>query len=741
MIDSVLAHVETARAREPWREFGVEPGGYALVTLHRPALVDDPALLAETVDGLVTLAETCPVVFPVHPRTREQLAAAGHERRLADAGVLLSGPLGYLGVPRARGRGTLRRSPTPAACRRRRRRSVSAASRSAIRPSARSRSSSGRTRSSARGPSRIAEIPGKLETPKPGGPIPLWDGQAGDARRTACCSAFSRGAERPSRRLPDVRDRRRAQLQRQRLPGHRAVRHDDARDGRPPRAGRRRHVGRRRRPHRPRLPPPGDHRPLRRGDAADGQRGRLDPADLQRRDLQPRRDPRGAGVARRPHLAHRPLGHGDDRPRLRAVGDRLHPPLPRHVRAGDLGRALAGAVARARPDRDQAALLQRPPRPDRLRLRDQGAAPGSRPGAGGRRGVVLPLPLLPDDARAPDALPRDQQAAGRDVDADHRRRRDPRAALLGPARERRAAHGRAGSRDRRADPRRAAHLGAAAEGLRRAGRRLPLRRDRLEHERRALLRGRGGHGEDVLDRLRGRVRELQERAPLRAADGRARRRRAPRAAAHRRRPARLPAEDGAAPGRADRRPGLRPGLLRLEARARQRRHRRAGGRGRRRALLGLPGVEGLPQPPALRRPAGAVGPEARRGRRGDADGQGRAARGGVPAPRRRRSADLLGRRRGVHAHAEAAAALDPAAPRARRPQLLGRDRADPQALRRAGLGALAARLDELHGPEHAAARAAADARRQDEHGRQPRGARSRSSTTSSSSSPSRSPRT
>ncbi len=117
--------------------------------------------------------------------------------------------------------------------------------------------------------------------------------------------------------------------------------------------------------------------------------------------------------------------------------------------------------------------------------------------------------------------------------------------------------------------------------------------------------GEEGAGEDVLDRLRGRVRELQERAPLRAADGRARRRRAPRAAAHRRRPARLPAEDGAAPGRADRRPGVRAGLLRLEARARQRRHRRPGRRGRRRALLGLPDLEGLPQPPALRRLAGA----------------------------------------------------------------------------------------------------------------------------------------
>ena len=48
----------------------------------------------------------------------------------------------------------------------------------------------------------------------------------------------------------------------------------------------------------------------------------------------------------------------------------------------------SGALARPRPGRDQAALLLGPPRPDRLRLRDQGAAPGSRAGAGGRRGVA-----------------------------------------------------------------------------------------------------------------------------------------------------------------------------------------------------------------------------------------------------------------------------------------------------------------------------------------------------------------
>jgi UDP-N-acetylglucosamine 2-epimerase (non-hydrolysing) len=92
MIDSVLAHLERARAQEPWRELGVEPGTYGLVTLHRPALVEDPAKLTATIEALRRLADSYPVVFPVHPRTQ------GHLRRLGleTSGIVLTPPLGYL---------------------------------------------------------------------------------------------------------------------------------------------------------------------------------------------------------------------------------------------------------------------------------------------------------------------------------------------------------------------------------------------------------------------------------------------------------------------------------------------------------------------------------------------------------------------------------------------------------------------------------------------------------------------
>ncbi len=96
MIDSVLAHLERAKAREPWVELGVEPGSYALVTLHRPSLVDDPDRLRATADGLVALAASHPVVFPVHPRTRDHLHRLELEARVSEAGVLLTPPLGYL---------------------------------------------------------------------------------------------------------------------------------------------------------------------------------------------------------------------------------------------------------------------------------------------------------------------------------------------------------------------------------------------------------------------------------------------------------------------------------------------------------------------------------------------------------------------------------------------------------------------------------------------------------------------
>jgi len=91
MIDTLVALESRFRAADSAAKLGVKPGEYALVTLHRPALVDGE-LLPETVSRLAELAREMPVVFPVHPRTRKKMEAIESEH----AGLLLSEPLGYV---------------------------------------------------------------------------------------------------------------------------------------------------------------------------------------------------------------------------------------------------------------------------------------------------------------------------------------------------------------------------------------------------------------------------------------------------------------------------------------------------------------------------------------------------------------------------------------------------------------------------------------------------------------------
>jgi UDP-N-acetylglucosamine 2-epimerase (non-hydrolysing) len=77
MIDTLFDRLPAARERAAWVDYGLEQHRYVLATLHRPALVDTPALLARTMDALNVVAQTLPVVFPVHPRTRTRLQALG----------------------------------------------------------------------------------------------------------------------------------------------------------------------------------------------------------------------------------------------------------------------------------------------------------------------------------------------------------------------------------------------------------------------------------------------------------------------------------------------------------------------------------------------------------------------------------------------------------------------------------------------------------------------------------------
>jgi UDP-N-acetylglucosamine 2-epimerase (non-hydrolysing) len=90
MIDSLVAMEARFREAGTAKRLGAVPGEYLLVTLHRPALVDGH-LLPIVLDRLGELSRDLPVIFPVHPRTRQQMAGVD----LAP-GISVVDPVGYL---------------------------------------------------------------------------------------------------------------------------------------------------------------------------------------------------------------------------------------------------------------------------------------------------------------------------------------------------------------------------------------------------------------------------------------------------------------------------------------------------------------------------------------------------------------------------------------------------------------------------------------------------------------------
>ncbi len=96
MIDSLLEHLKIAENSTVREDLGIEGAEYAVVTLHRPSNVDDVDVFGGIVDALCDVARKLPIVFPVHPRTRAKIEEFGFRDRMADAGIRLIEPLGYL---------------------------------------------------------------------------------------------------------------------------------------------------------------------------------------------------------------------------------------------------------------------------------------------------------------------------------------------------------------------------------------------------------------------------------------------------------------------------------------------------------------------------------------------------------------------------------------------------------------------------------------------------------------------
>jgi len=93
-LEMLRPHVERERL---YRDYGVTPKKYGLVTLHRPSNVDARVVLGEICRALARIAKKIPIIFPVHPRTRKNLKSFGLLSSLANTpGLQLIEPLSYV---------------------------------------------------------------------------------------------------------------------------------------------------------------------------------------------------------------------------------------------------------------------------------------------------------------------------------------------------------------------------------------------------------------------------------------------------------------------------------------------------------------------------------------------------------------------------------------------------------------------------------------------------------------------
>lgn len=91
MIDTLLREMPNLRPPDFWKPLGLEPAKYLVLTLHRPANVDDDAGLVRLLSAIADAADGLPVVYPVHPRVSKRLAALASR----PAGIHYVDPMGY----------------------------------------------------------------------------------------------------------------------------------------------------------------------------------------------------------------------------------------------------------------------------------------------------------------------------------------------------------------------------------------------------------------------------------------------------------------------------------------------------------------------------------------------------------------------------------------------------------------------------------------------------------------------
>jgi UDP-N-acetylglucosamine 2-epimerase (non-hydrolysing) len=97
MIDTLLRNRAKAEASSILDDLDLQPDSYALLTLHRPSNVDDAVVFSRLLDALEVIQREVPVVFPIHPRTRNALKSSTLGARIESMpNMRMIDPAGYL---------------------------------------------------------------------------------------------------------------------------------------------------------------------------------------------------------------------------------------------------------------------------------------------------------------------------------------------------------------------------------------------------------------------------------------------------------------------------------------------------------------------------------------------------------------------------------------------------------------------------------------------------------------------
>ncbi len=96
MIDCLEMCRDRIERQDAYSDFGQTHRSYGVVTIHRPSNVDEPAVLRELCAILERVSASIPLIFPVHPRTRQRIAADGLlDEAQGKRRLFLPEPLGY----------------------------------------------------------------------------------------------------------------------------------------------------------------------------------------------------------------------------------------------------------------------------------------------------------------------------------------------------------------------------------------------------------------------------------------------------------------------------------------------------------------------------------------------------------------------------------------------------------------------------------------------------------------------